>query len=184
MNANIDPVQQTSSALPVRVVILIGPAGSGKTTVGQALAQRLGWTFIDADDLHSPEHRQKMAAGLPLTEKDRAPWLTKVKERITGALAADSKVVIACSGLQRRHREILRPKGPFSDASRFIYLRVSAAHLADRLRNRTGHFAPAAILDSQLAAFEIPSGEADVIVLDGEQSVARLVQEIQIILNL
>ncbi|MFS0854539.1 gluconokinase [Microbacterium sp. 179-I 3D4 NHS] len=132
--------------MPVRVVVM-GPSGSGKSTVGAALAEALGARFIDGDDLHPLTNVDKMAAGIPLDDVDRMPWLREVGD----ALAADDRVVIACSALRRVYRDAIRESAP--DAF-FAELRVGRAELAHRLGGRTDHFMPIALLDSQLQTLE------------------------------
>lgn len=134
---------------PPTVVVVMGVSGSGKTTIGQALADRLALPFEDGDDLHPPANRAKMAAGHPLDDADRAPWLAAVADWIDGH--ADSGGVIACSALKRRYRDqLVRP------FVRFLYLEVSPDELRRRLVARTGHFMRVDLLDSQLADLEPP----------------------------
>ncbi|RKH11660.1 gluconokinase [Corallococcus sp. CA047B] len=135
------------------VVIVMGVSGTGKSTVGRALADRLGWTFEDADDLHSAENRRKMASGTPLTDADRQPWLVLLRARLEKALAHDEPLVLAFSALKRGYREQL-----MMDAARerWVYLHAPAEVIQARLQHRVGHFMPAALLASQLAAMEPP----------------------------
>ncbi|HTU74023.1 MAG TPA: gluconokinase [Trebonia sp.] len=128
-------------------VVLIGVSGSGKTAVGSALAARLGWPFIDADDLHPAANIAKMSAGIPLTDEDRRPWLAEVARRL--ALVPDA--VAACSALRRSYRDAIAGPVP---GTFFVHLAVPAATLAARMRARGGHFMPVSLLDSQLATFE------------------------------
>jgi gluconokinase len=156
------------------VIILMGVAGSGKTTVATRLAARLGWFFLEGDDLHPATNVAKMASGLPLGDEDRRPWLSALRARIETALAAGGDLVVTCSALKRDYRRTLRV-----DPSRvhFVYLRVAAVLLADRLSQRQGHFMPPAMLSSQLAALEEPS-PAEALILDGAQAPDALVAEI------
>lgn len=135
------------------VIIVMGVSGTGKSTVGKALADRLGWSFVDADDLHSPENRRKMAAGTPLTDADRQPWLVLLRARIEKTLTHGEDVVLAFSALKRVYRERLSV-----DASRerWVYLHAPAAVIQARLEQRVGHFMPPALLASQLSALEAP----------------------------
>jgi gluconokinase len=149
----------------VRSVVVMGVSGSGKTTVGTALAERLGVPFVDGDDLHPATNVEKMAAGEPLTDADREPWLDAV-----GAVLAGAPVVVACSALRRVYRERLRRAAP---GLRFVHLHGTRALLAERMGHRT-HFMPPSLLDSQLATLEDPAGEEGVIGYD----VARPVDEI------
>src|SRR5438105_20315 len=110
-----------------RAIVLMGPAGSGKTTVGIALADALGVAFIDADHEHAPRSVDKMRRGVPLDESDRAPWLRRLHARLVTMLDAGQTVVLACSALRQSHREILRNGDP---RIALVYLRVPAAVLA------------------------------------------------------
>lgn len=132
--------------MTVRIIVM-GPSGCGKSTVGLALAESIGARFIDADDLHPITNVDKMAAGIPLDDDDRMPWLGVVGR----ALQADDRIVIACSALRRIYRDAIRAES--SDAF-FAELTVDRAALEERMRARTDHFMPAALLDSQLATLE------------------------------
>lgn len=136
----------------------MGVAGSGKSTVGALLAARLGLPFVDGDALHPPANVTKMAAGLPLDDDDRAPWLDAVGERL-----ASGGVVVACSALRRAYRDRLREAAP---AARFVLLHGTRELLAARLAARSDHFMPAALLDSQLATLELPTPGEEVRVYD------------------
>lgn len=146
-----------SSPVPPPVVVM-GVAGSGKSTVGALLAERLGVPFVDGDALHPPANVAKMAAGVPLDDDDRAPWLDAV-----GARLAQGRVVIACSALRRAYRDRLRDAAP---ATRFVLLHGTRELLASRLQSRVDHFMPAALLDSQLATLELPTPGEEVRVYD------------------
>lgn len=139
----------------------MGPAGSGKTTVGRLVAGALGVPFADADDFHSPASIEKMRAGRPLDDADRAPWLTRL-----AALIEESKgsgLVLACSALKARYRATLEPPaapGAPSGALFVAYLSVPREELARRLALRAGHFAGPSLVDSQLATLEPPLPES------------------------
>jgi gluconokinase len=135
------------------VIIVMGVSGSGKTTVGQRLAAALGWRFRDADDFHPPGNIVKMTAGIPLTDEDRAPWLAVLRELLENTLAAGESLVLACSALRRSYRERLTVDAA---RQRWVYLRAPRELIAERLKARLGHYMPAALLDSQLAALEVP----------------------------
>ena len=132
------------------VLIIMGVAGAGKTTVGRILALRLGWKFYDADDFHSEENKEKIRNGVPLTDEDRLPWLLTLHDLINGL---DAGAVIACSALKRKYRNIL--SGSSRDV-RFVYLKGDKKLIRDRLKGREGHFAGAGILESQLETLEEP----------------------------
>jgi|GEM_PF-143656 len=146
-------------------VVLMGVSGSGKTTVGRLLADRLGIGFVDGDDLHPPANRAAMAAGRPLTDADRGPWLTAIGAR----LDRGEPVVLACSGLRRAYRRRLARPGV-----RLVHLDVSRASLAARLAHRTGHFFGPELLDSQLDAAEPPGPDEPVLRVDGERPPATV----------
>jgi carbohydrate kinase (thermoresistant glucokinase family) len=135
-------------------IVLMGVAGSGKTTVGRVLAARLGAPFVDADDLHSPEAIAAMHAGHPLDDAERAPWLVRVRAAVQAALpnGGDGPLVLACSALKRSYRDVLRDGVP--DLT-FVDLDVDPDTLAHRLATRAGHFADADLLPSQLATLEL-----------------------------
>ena len=128
-------------------IVVMGPSGSGKSTVGAALAERLAARSVDGDDLHPLTNVDKMAAGIPLDDEDRMPWLQVVGR----TLAAEVRIVVACSALRRRYRDAIRAEAP--DAF-FVELHVTRKKLAQRLGGRPDHFMPASLLDSQLEAWE------------------------------
>jgi gluconokinase len=130
-----------------RSIVVMGVSGVGKTTVGRELARRIGVAFLDADDLHGPANIAKMAAGTPLDDDDRWPWL----DRVGAALAADPGVVVACSALKRGHRDRLRAAAP---TVVFVHLDAPQEQVAEQTTARRDHFMPPALLASQLAALE------------------------------
>ena len=131
----------------------MGVAGVGKTAVGKRVAAALGLPFHDADDFHPAANRRKMAAGVPLTEADRQPWLEELARRMT-EWEAEGGAVVACSALRRRHRELLAAASP--GAVRFVFLDAPVEVIRARLAERRGHYMPASLLDSQLATLERP----------------------------
>jgi carbohydrate kinase (thermoresistant glucokinase family) len=133
------------------LVVLMGVAGVGKTTVGELVARELGLPFHDADTFHSEESRRKMAAGIPLTEADREPWLRDLARRMR-AWEAEGGAVVACSALRRRHREVLASAGPV----RFVFLDADPETIRARIAARRGHYMPPALLESQLETLERP----------------------------
>ena len=137
-------------------LVVMGASGSGKSTVGAALAATLGLPFVDADDLHPITNIDKMSAGIPLTDEDRWPWLRAVGEAI--AAADDTGVVVACSALRRVYRDTIREKAP---ATRFVFLEGSRELLTERLAAREGHFASRTLLDSQLQTLEALESDED-----------------------
>lgn len=135
------------------VIIVMGVAAAGKTTVGRLLAEQLGWAFFDADDFHPKGNIDKMRAGQPLTDVDRAPWLAALRVLIADCLRRDRPAVLACSALKAAYRARLRvdPRRVF-----FVFLTADVELLKARLATRRGHFLPATLLDSQLADLEAP----------------------------
>lgn len=138
--------------------IVMGVSGCGKSTVAQALAARTGGVYLDADDFHPPANKQKMAAGIPLTDEDRWGWLDALNQELRGR--QPGKTFLACSALKEVYRDRLRAGVP---ELVFIYLKGSRELIGRRLAARQGHFMPAALLDSQFATLEEP---ADAIVID------------------
>src|SRR5688572_18958173 len=124
----------------------MGVSASGKSTIGRLLAQRTGWPFLDADDLHPPHNRAKMEAGTPLTDADRWPWLGQVAEWI--AQRADSGCVVACSALKRAYRDQLREADP---DLRLVYLQCDRDMIVERIGRRAGHFFPLSLVAAQFA---------------------------------
>jgi gluconokinase len=144
--------------MTVGVLVLMGVSGSGKTTVGSLLAQTLGWRYADADSFHSPENVAKMAAGHPLTDEDRAPWLQAIRGWTEDRLSKQEPGIVGCSALKRSYREVLR-----RPELRFAYLRGTRAQIAARLAARTGHFFGERLLDSQFSVLEEPAPDEHVI---------------------
>jgi gluconokinase len=133
----------------------MGVTGCGKSTVGRLLAERLAVRFVEGDDLHPAANRRKMESGIPLDDDDRRPWLDAVADRIEEAGRAGTGLVLACSALRESYRERLRRADP---GLGFVWLHGTEELLRRRLADRRGHFMPPALLDSQLAALEEPSG--------------------------
>ncbi len=129
----------------------MGVSGCGKTTLGRAVADALGWAFLDADDLHPPGNVAMMRAGIPLQDEDRWPWLGEVSAWIGRHDQDGTGTVVACSALRRGYRDVLRST---SDAVAFVHLAGSAQLLRERLSARRGHFMPASLLESQLTALQ------------------------------
>lgn len=162
------------------IIVIMGPAGSGKTAVGTALAQALGWSFSDADQFHSASNISKMETGIPLTDDDRRPWLESMHQAMAEASRACKDAVFACSALRRSYRDVLI--GELS-AVRFVYLKASPELLAKRLSERQGHFMKPAMLASQLQALEEP-GADEALIVDASLSIAEIVQLIRSSLNI
>src|SRR5262245_19874948 len=135
------------------VIVLMGVAGSGKTTVGRLLAAQLGWPFRDADEFHPPANVEKMSHGIPLTDSDREPWLAGIRRYIDETLARGGRAVVTCSALKEHYRQII-----VSDPARvrLVYLAGEFSVIAERLRAREGHFMKAEMLSSQFADLDPP----------------------------
>ncbi|HMD17023.1 MAG TPA: gluconokinase, GntK/IdnK-type [Terriglobales bacterium] len=138
------------------ILVLMGVTGVGKTIIGTLLSSRTGWKFEDADDCHSDQNRQKMAAGIPLTDADRRPWLIALHDRMLHHCQKGENVILACSALKQEYRELLA--GGFAENEiRFVYLHTNAALIKERLRSRHHPYMNPDLLDSQLATLEVPS---------------------------
>jgi gluconokinase len=155
------------------VIVVMGVSGSGKTTVGRALAAALSWPFADADEFHPPANIAKMSAGQPLNDSDRAPWLAAIRAKIEDWLAKNQSAVITCSALKASYRDQLAHG---ESEIKFVYLHGDRAVLLQRLEQRENHFMKASLLDSQLAALETPK---DAVTVDIRETPAELVQEIR-----
>jgi gluconokinase len=138
-------------AVPTVTLVVMGVSGSGKTTVAQRVAQRLGWVFAEGDDFHSPANVAKMRAGHPLTDEDRWPWLRTLADWIGAREAAEENAVLTCSALKRAYRDVLEDGHP---SVRFVHVTASDSTIRRRLEHRRGHYMPASLLASQLAALE------------------------------
>ena len=152
------------------IILLMGVQGSGKTTVGEALASRLGWKFADADDFHSAANKAKMSAGIPLTDEDRAPWLAALRAEIDRAIRENDNLVMGASALKEKYRSQLIVPGV-----RLVYLRGSPELIASRLKARQHHYAKLDLLPSQFEQLEEPK---DALVIDISKTVDEIVNEI------
>ncbi len=155
------------------IVVVSGVAGSGKSTVGAALAERLGWDFVEGDAFHPEENVARMREGEPLTDAHRGPWLDSLRAEITTRLREHRPAVVAASALKARHRARLLPDDP---RVLLVFLETSPALAARRLRARAGHFFGPALVESQFAALEPP---ADALVLPADAAVDDLVTAIR-----
>ncbi len=153
------------------VIIVMGVSGSGKSTIGARLARELALPFVEGDNYHPEDNRAKMAAGIPLDDTDRAPWLEALAQVLAEA-APRGGCVLACSSLKQAYRDTLGSR--LSAKPTFVYLHASQELLAERLSERQGHFFPVRLLDSQLETLERPT---DAIELDLRKGVEELVKE-------
>ena len=156
------------------IVLIMGPAGSGKTTVGKLLASRLCWEFVDADSFHPPANIEKMSRGNGLTDEDRLPWLESIRAAMRRWEAQNRNVVLACSALKRSYRELLGV--PLDQNVKLVYLKASSELLRERLHSRHGHFAGEQLLVSQLSDLEEPT---DALILDSAVSPQELSAQIR-----
>lgn len=155
--------------------VVMGVSGCGKSAVGSRLATQLHIEYIEGDALHPPDNVAKMAAGQPLGDEDRAGWLAALRERIAVARQNGLGLVVSCSALKRRYRDLLREGDP---TLRFAHLHGPRTVLESRVRDRPGHFMPASLLDSQLATLQPLQADEAGMVLDIRQPLATLVQQI------
>jgi gluconokinase len=153
----------------------MGPAGSGKTTVGKLLAAQLSWEFADGDDFHPPANIEKMSSGIPLTDEDRLPWLKSIRDAMQQWQAQGKNAVIACSALKRSYRELLGIGTNEKDV-RLVYLKGTYDLLLERLHSRKGHYMKDKMLVSQLADLEEPE---DALTVDVSKSPEEIVSEIR-----
>jgi gluconokinase len=137
------------------VIVLMGVTGCGKTTVGEILAEQLGWEFYDADQFHPPANIAKMSKGIPLNDEDRLPWLEAISRVIVQSIEQNKNAIFACSALREKYRQILN-KGSEIPV-RFIYLKGTMELIKSRLEARKGHFMDPNLLPSQFATLEEPS---------------------------
>jgi gluconokinase len=154
------------------IFVVMGVSASGKSTVGRALAEALGATYLDGDDFHSAENVARMRTGQALTDADRQGWLAALSARLGQARAADEGVVLSCSALKRSYRDVLRRGAP---ALRLVYLHGQRELLAARIAARTDHYMPASLLDSQLATLEPPQADEAVLTFDVAQTPQQIV---------
>ncbi len=167
MPDNIDPT--------LHALVVMGVSGSGKSTIGEALAKRLDWRFEDGDAFHPPSNVAKMKAGRPLNDDDRRPWLEAIGAEIERVAAARDHVIIACSALKRAYRDTLIHGR--RDA-RIVFLDGNEELIATRLQKRKGHFMPPGLLASQFEALEVPTADEHVISVSIDADVETIVDDI------
>jgi carbohydrate kinase (thermoresistant glucokinase family) len=157
------------------VIVIMGVASSGKTSLGERLARRLGWPFRDADSFHPPENVAKMAGGTPLTDEDRAPWLAAIAGWIDDLRAKGRHGIVTCSALKRAYRRVIVGDRP--DVA-LVYLQGSRDLIGRRMAARRHHFMPPALLDSQFAALEEPGADENPLVVSVEDGKDAIVWEV------
>jgi gluconokinase len=156
-------------------LIVMGVSGSGKTTIGETLARRLGWPYEDADTFHPASNVAKMSAGHPLTDEDRWPWLKAIAAEIDRACSAGEHIVIGCSALKRAYRDVLMHG---RTDIRLVYLDGTRTLVADRLSLRKGHFMPPGLLASQFATLEPPTPDERAVTVSIDAEVEAIVDRI------
>jgi gluconokinase len=159
--------------MDAKFFIVMGVAGCGKSTIGEQLAVRLGWPFLEGDQLHPPENIEKMTHGVPLTDADRLPWLQAIAKRIAEWRDGGKSGVVTCSALRDSYRKIITDG--FPDVC-FIYLRADRALIAQRFAERRGHFMPASLIASQFETLEEPKPDENALTLDVAEPVSILVE--------
>ena len=159
------------------IVLVMGVAGAGKTTIGLALAASLGWRFLDADDFHPPQNVAKMASGMPLDDEDRRPWLAKINSELLKTQSEGSSAVLACSALKESYREQLAREVRDLEV---VYLRGAFELIQERMNGRRHRFMPAALLRSQFDALEPPQQAIEVDVsAPVESSISKIKKQLQ-----
>ena len=159
--------------VPVPVLVFMGPAGTGKSTVAGMLAGRLGWDFQEGDDLHPAENVAKMASGHALNDDDRWPWLDRVAGWIDGQIAAGRPGIVTCSALKRSYRDVLR-----RDDVTFVLLMGDPKLVLERLLRRQGHYMPTSLLTSQFETLEMPDADEQAIRVDLDLTPGEQVREV------
>lgn len=155
-------------------IVVMGVSGCGKSSAGRAIASSLNAEFIEADDLHPQANIKKMENGIPLNDEDRQPWLLAVCQQAQKVLNSSGRCVIACSALRERYRQQLRSINP---ATYFVYLEGSRSVIWDRMNQRSEHFMPPALLDSQFETLEPPTAEDAVVTVSIESTVEEITQQ-------
>lgn len=164
-------MERTKTARPGAIIVM-GVCGCGKSSVGAAIAERLGLPFIEGDVLHPKSNVEKMSRGEPLNDEDRWPWLEIIGRRMADALTRGEGIVVSCSALKKVYRDRLR--AAVGGRLFFVYLEGTRELLSERMGSRTGHFMPTSLLDSQLATLEVPTGEPGVVTVDIDREIDEI----------
>jgi len=157
------------------IVIVMGVSGSGKSYLASKLAEATGWPFAEGDEYHSESNKALMSAGIPLTDAERIPWLDALHQVLLRWQQEHRSGILACSALKAAYRERLTAN---LENVRFVWLDPPRSLLEERMRSRPGHFMPPALLDSQLATLENPTGQAPTLRLDGSEPIDQAIQTI------
>lgn len=164
-----------------QLIVVMGVSGCGKSTVGKVLSAQTGLPFFDGDDFHSDANRQKMSDGIPLTDQDRKPWLQSIVDFSAQHGDDGNGLVVACSALRKSYRDQLRT---LSYPVRFVHLHAPMKVIHARMKQRSNHYMPESLLQSQYDTLELPTGEADVFEFSAEQGVDQIVTQILKVLEL
>lgn len=170
----------TAAVATPTAAVVMGVSGCGKSTIGKACADAMGWDFVDGDDFHSDASIEKMRAGHPLTDADRSQWLARLAKLLAESHAAQRPLFLPCSALRRAYRDGLRQAWP---DLRFVYLKLSQDDSLARVSHRHGHFFAPALVASQFATLESPEQEAGVLTVSAMRPVDALVTQITQWLN-
>jgi len=168
----MDENDKNTSLTPARLIVIMGVAGSGKSTVGSAVSESLAVPFLDGDDYHSPENIEKMSSGIPLTDEDRWSWLDRLGVALREHADKAGMAVSACSALRRAYRE--RLIAATGEPILFVLLEGAQEEIARRMSARTDHYMPTALLDSQFEALELPASDENAMVLNISEPVSAL----------
>ncbi len=161
----------TTANTAISALVVMGVSGCGKSAVGAEIALKSGGRLIEGDAFHPPANIEKMSAGTPLNDDDRAGWLTRLGEELAAALARGEHPVLTCSSLKLIYRQRLRDAVP---GLGFVFLELTKELAAERCSHRPGHFMPASLVDSQFATLEPPYGEPLTLVVDATQSIEEI----------
>ncbi|WP_217450732.1 gluconokinase [Vogesella oryzae] len=159
----------------ITTIVLMGVCGSGKSVIGEKLAQMLGFSFVEGDNFHPAANIQRMEAGTPLTDQDRKQWLETLRDQIARAREQQQPMVLSCSALKRKYRQLLQSGDP---TLLFIHLHGKRELIETRMQARADHFMPTTLLDSQLADLEPPAADEPAITIDIDQPVEQLLQSL------
>jgi gluconokinase len=158
----------------MRAIVIMGVTGCGKSTIAEAICKRIDAYLIEGDVFHPPENIRKMSAGIPLNDDDRQGWLERLGQETIARLSNARRVVLTCSALKRRYRDILRSAVPELG---FVFLQLTPEQATERVAHRAGHFMPASLVDSQFRDLEPPSGERLVLAIEATKSVDAIADE-------